>query len=219
MISDDELQASIYALSEVVNEDVPPAIKKKEMEKIFDEVISKEILPRASDEQIKRFYNWFTTFYNNICHQAGESPRKDLINEDTWLSCKDSKLYGIAGYQINSILMHMDKIKKEDELEKYYEYIKNEIYPFATPTQIRKIMSKYDQVMKRIQREREYLEINRKLEREIEAIKEKLDLRKGKKIEIDGMQGEILDISSREILVKWNTGFKNWIDIRTLIEE
>lgn len=37
---------------------------------------------------------------------------------------------------------------------------------------------------------------------------------KGWKVEMDGLQGTVVDTSFVEILVEWDTGFKTWVDKR-----
>ena len=196
------IKANENALFEFFQENKPACEKKREFENIFDNVIKTEILPFASKEQINRLYEFYMSLYKIIVRECGEEERKDITNINNWYGNKANYL---PDYEYDMVISKIKEMSDINDLKKYKEYLDKTVLPVASIEQIKNILKEYDtryRVLKRMEEEKEKM-------KNIEKLIDKFRI--GMKVRMNRLYGTVIDISTTNIRVEFENGYKAWV--------
>ena len=191
------------ALFELFKGDESACKKKEEFEVAFDKVIKKEILPFLSKEYIDRLYNFFLSLYRVVSDRCGTAVRNDIADINNWYGNKAEHL---SEYEYDMIITKIAEINSIAELEEYKKYLERKVFPVADTEQIKGILDEIDGKYKVLK----LVEEQKKKWKEKEKIISKFRI--GMRVELNGLKGEVIDVSTSKVRVKFDIGYTSWIE-------
>lgn len=191
------------ALFELFKGDESACKKKEEFEAAFDKVIKKEILPFLSREYIDRLYNFFLSLYRVVSDRCGTAVRNDIADINNWYGNKAEHL---SEYEYDMIITKIAEINSIAELEEYKKYLERKVFPVADTEQIKGILDEIDGKYKVLK----LVEEQKKKWKEEEKIISKFRI--GMRVELNGLKGEVIDVSTSKVRVKFDIGYTSWIE-------
>ena len=186
------------------------------LEQLYN-ALMEDILRRATSEQREKLYEVFSKWYKIKCKLKGKPVNNSLLNKDEWVNV--GKPYYLSSIEEHWIKNNLEKIHDIDGLEKYYEFVVDNVFPRAEPKAIESINEAFVHRQKQI-------EHSERLRREMKEIMESEEYKNRPEVgtrvtmEINGevMCGTVINraYTTPEVQVRWDSGEVTWIEPRHL---